>query len=99
MSIKRMKTIPLHRRGWPKARGGFQVGKAFPEWNPPRLSAATDAYPSGGGDFPQEPPMTTRRLNKIMKIVELGQPYLNQPRAAARGYSLRRPGFFCPFRG
>ena len=24
-----MQTIPLRRRGWPKARGGFGVGKAF----------------------------------------------------------------------
>jgi hypothetical protein len=48
---KMMKMIPLRRRGWPKARGGFQVGKAFPKWNPPRPSATADVHPSNGGDF------------------------------------------------
>jgi len=38
-------------------RSGLQAGQAFPKWNPPRPSAAADVHPSGGGDFPQEPPM------------------------------------------
>ncbi len=46
-----MKMIPLLWRGWPEARGGFGVGKAFGRWDPPRPSAAADVHPSGGGDF------------------------------------------------
>jgi hypothetical protein len=55
---KRMKTIPLRRRGWSVIRqsmgtdqGWVRGGKAFPDWNPPRPSATADVHPSDGGDF------------------------------------------------
>jgi hypothetical protein len=55
---KTMKMIPLRRRGWSVIRqstgtdqGWVRVGKAFPNWDPPRPSATADVHPSDGGDF------------------------------------------------
>lgn len=49
LAQKIMKTIPFRRRGWPKAKGGFGVRKAFRKWDPPRPPAT--ATPSVEGIF------------------------------------------------
>jgi|WetSurMetagenome_2_1015567.scaffolds.fasta_scaffold91742_2 hypothetical protein len=55
---RRMKVIPLRRRGrsiirqWTETdQGWVRVGKAIPDWEPPRPSATADVHPSDGGDF------------------------------------------------
>jgi hypothetical protein len=88
---KRMKMIPLRRRGWSVIRqsagtdqGWVQLGKAFPDWDPPRPSATADVHPSDGGDFPQEPPMSAA-LAFIVIPAKAGIQRQANPAGTARG--------------
>jgi|WetSurMetagenome_2_1015567.scaffolds.fasta_scaffold596632_1 hypothetical protein len=78
-------------QGWVASR------KSFPCLGPTPSVCHGGRPPLQWRGFSEELPMTTCSHNKMMKIVELGEPCRNQPRALARGYSLRTTVFFVHF--
>ena len=87
-----MKMIPLRRRGWPEARGGFGVGKAFRRWDPPRPSAAADVHPSGGGisEFLANLLILWRKSLNRKELTVQQHAILNEPERSTRMRSISR---------